>query len=80
MKILVTQLFPKYTFVVCTYCGELFGFTEDEIDVFKSEKETQITIPTITCPKCGKLSLLSPKPINADECLEEGWEEEDVDE
>ena len=80
MKILVTKLLPKFNFVACAYCGELFGFTDDEIDTFKSEKATQITIPIITCPACDKFSLLSPKPINADECLEEGWEEEDVDE
>ena len=60
MKISLKALMPKFEFAVCAYCGELFGYTEDEVEVLEGKSSTQ-TIPTLTCPICNKLLIL-PTP------------------
>ena len=66
MKISLKALMPKFEFAVCAYCGELFSYTEDEIEVLKGKSSTQ-TIPILTCPICNKLLILpTPQEENAD--------------
>lgn len=69
MKISLKALMPKFEFAVCAYCGELFGYTEDEVEVLEGKSSTQ-TIPTLTCPMCNKLLILPPTPQveNAMDC------------
>lgn len=77
MKIIIKDMFPKFEFVVCAYCQELFGFSEDEVDEFKGTKSDK-TISTLTCPSCNNLLILPPKVEDNIEIEEEEeeWEDE----
>ena len=61
MKILVRDMFPKFEFASCAYCGTLFGYTEDEPESLKGQKSNQ-EILTLVCPSCNNLLILPPPP------------------
>ena len=79
MKIAIKELLPKFEFAVCASCGELFGYTPDEIDTFQGKRSNGKQILTIICPFCNEMLILPPPPKEQDEKVIIEMDAHDID-
>ena len=53
----VKSFYDIDTIASCDYCGALWAITEDEIQIFKNQKNDN-EIKGFTCPNCEKQLIL----------------------